>query len=133
MFSVVGLPRLGAVMALTLGIGCGYGQADSLSPIQPVPTGGTGLITGSVGVLAERRAVLGWDAFAERQSSGSDSKRGIIDLAGPFGVVMDYTSGVPRFRGLSLSSGDSFRLEASGRVDSDFDEITGQLSVQFRF
>ncbi|MFK7943681.1 MAG: hypothetical protein AB8B85_12320 [Paracoccaceae bacterium] len=58
---------------------------------------------------------------------------GVIGLGGPFGVIVDYSSDVPRLRGLAFSPAEGMRLEATGEFNTDTDRLGGRVSVHFNF
>ena len=60
-------------------------------------------------------------------------RRSIIGLAGRMGIVVDHSSGLPRFRGLALTSSEAVRFEANGRVSANFDDFRGQISLHLNF
>ena len=47
---------------------------------------------------------------------GAATLRGTVSLFGSLGAVVEYASGLPRFRGLSFSPSETVRIEATGYV-----------------
>ena len=78
-----------------------------------------------------------FDTLSLAEEAGEDLMPGqfrtVVDVYGGLGFVLDYTSGNPRFRGLSLSSGDRLRIEADGRVTPNLDSIRGSLRLEIEF
>ena len=111
----------------------GDAAANALSPFEALATGESrraGTPTVSRGTVWTDPAV---SPFQDSETRRPPSKRGVIGLVGPLGVILDYSSGIPRMRGFALTDGEHVRLEASGRVAPDFQDVTGQLRVLFRF
>ena len=118
-------------------LSCLSANADDRSPVYQLPSGlaaapalsPTGAETaGHDGPRRSAFSRLG--RFIDRHPA---SRRTIVGLGGPLGVVVDYSQGLPRVRGLSLMPSDAVTLEASGRIGTGFDDVSGQLSLHLSF
>ena len=69
----------------------------------------------------------------EEAQSTNTPNGGVLQLPGPFGVVVDVSSGVPRMRGLSVVATDYMRIEARGRFSMDPGSIGAEISLHFNF
>ena len=117
----------------------GGANAQPLSPGEALSVGsrttdgGQRFISGTIDLIRERASVSG---FSDEDTPGAKRERplrGVIGLSGPLGVILDYSSGLPRMRGLAFSPNDLVRIEASGSIDQDLDNVGGQISVHFNF
>lgn len=138
-------PRMKTGLSL-LGIGLlavstTVSRADDLSPFDRIiltdsahswgtwdDTPGDPAGTPSVGAS---RSALG--RVLGRSTVNAAQQRTVVNLVGEFGMVIDYSSGLPRVGGFSLSPSDDVRVEASGGIGDGFGDVSGQVSIHFRF
>lgn len=118
----------------------GVPQAQPLSPEDALSVGSSGanggqrFLSGSIGLLSQQTAGVATFAQVQDPRARRDtSPSGVIGLAGPLGMIFDYSSGLPRMRGLAYSPNDLLRIEASGTVDADLDNVGARISVHFKF
>ena len=126
---------LGVASSVLLTVSAAH--ADQASPVYHLPSGlaaapiieqsGTGY---SVTTTPRRHAFSRIGRLLDRHPA---TRRTIVGVGGAFGVVVDYSRGLPRVRGLALSPNDALTLEASGRIATGFDNVSGQLSLHLSF
>lgn len=90
-------------------------------------------LSGNLGAAGQRGTFIAFSEAEPGEPRRETSMRGIIGLSGPLGLILDYSSGMPRVRGLAFSPSDSVRIEASGSMDQDLDDVGGQISIHLRF
>lgn len=124
---------LGLLGALTANVG----GAAELSAHDQLMVSGGGSITGNAGnritFLPDRPDHVARLSEDARDQDTDAPGGGVVQLPGPFGIVVDVSSGVPRMRGLSVSATDYMRIEARGRFALNPGSIGAEISVHFNF
>ena len=118
-------------------LSCASASAEDRSPVYQLPSGlAAAPALSAFGAEVDSNVSQRRGAFSrigKLLDRHPASRRAIVGLGGPLGVVVDYSQGLPRVRGLSLTQGDAVTIEASGRIGTGFDDVSGQLSLHLSF